>query len=88
MSVKITFKMGNYTLAAHIMFVLIKINSPNIILTNLNGPINLNEGLGSGAKCIWNPDNNKIINIAKALAHSSENHKNDIINLLINIIQN
>ena len=85
LSVKITFKMGDYTLAAH-MFVLIKINSQNITLTNINGTITLNEGLGSGAKCTWNPDKTKIIDIAKALAHSSENHKNDIIVLLNSII--
>lgn len=83
--VRITFKMGDFTLAAH-MFVLIKINSPNIELTNCEGAIDFSECLGSGAKCKWNPDNNMVVEIAKALAHSSENHKNDIINLLNGLI--
>src|SRR3989338_838020 len=52
--VRITFKMGDYTLAAH-MFVLIKISGQNIQLSNTEGTINLNESLGSGAKCICNP---------------------------------
>jgi len=83
--VRITFKMGDFTLVAH-MFVLIKIDSPNIELTNSNGEINLSECLGSRAKCKWSPDNNMIKEIAKALAHSSENHKKDIIHLLNNLI--
>ncbi len=81
LKVRITFKMGDFTLAAH-MFVLIRINSNNIQLTNNNGTINLSDGLGSGAKCEWNPTNDTIIEIAKVLAHSSRNHRNDIINLL------
>jgi len=66
--VKITFKMGDYTLAAH-MFVLIKISSQNIQLNNTEGTINLNESLGSGAKCIWNPNKELVVEIAKALSH-------------------
>ncbi len=84
LKVRITFKMGDYTLAAH-MFVLIKINSQNIQLSNNEGNIDLNESLGSGAKCIWNPKIDLIIEIAKALSHSSENHKKDVIDLLLEI---
>lgn len=83
--VRITFKMGDYTLAAH-MFVLIKINSANIELTNCDGVINLTECLGSKAKCEWNPNKDMIIEIAKALSQSSENHKNDIVDLLKELI--
>ena len=83
--VKITFKMGDYTLAAH-MFVLIKISGQNIQLSNTEGTINLNESLGSGAKCIWNPSKELVVEIAKALSHSSENHKNDVIRLLTELI--
>lgn len=84
LKVRITFKMGDYTLAAH-MFVLIKINSPNIQLSNTEGNVNLNESLGSGAKCIWNPNKALIVEIAKALSHSSENHKKDVVELLSEI---
>ena len=83
--VRITFKMGDYTLAAH-MFVLIKISSPSINLSNDLGEISLTQCLGSRAVCKWNPDKSVVIEIAKALAHSSENHKNDIITLLNGLI--
>lgn len=83
--VRITFKMGDFTLAAH-MFVLIRLNGSNIELTNCEGTVNLSECLGSGAKCKWSPDNDMVIEIAKALAHSSDNHKRDIISLLRNLI--
>ena len=86
LKVKITFKMGDYTLAAH-MFVLIGFNHPDVILENNDGSIVNNNALGSGAQCRWNPSKHAIIEVAKALAHSSENHKNDIIRLLGEIIR-
>jgi len=84
LQVKITFKMGDYTLAAY-MFVLIGLNNPNIILFNSAGGIQNNNPLGSGAKCIWSPSSHTVKEIAKALACSSEDHKNALINLLGNI---
>jgi len=81
LKVKITFKMGDYTLAAH-MFVLIGFNHPNIILENNEGNILTNNPLGSGAKCCWRPSKQNIVEVAKALAHSSRDHKDDIIRLL------
>mgnify|MGYP001573534487 FL=1 len=86
LKVKITFKMGDYTLAAH-MFVLIGFNHPNIILKNTEGNIVSNNPLGSGAKCRWSPSKQAIVEVAKALAHSSGNHKDDIIRLLGEIIR-
>jgi len=79
--VKITFKMGDYTLAAH-MFVLIGLISPDITLDNREGSIRVNNALGSGAKCLWSPSNQIIREIAKVLACSSRDHKNDLISLL------
>ena len=81
LKVKITFKMGDYTLAAH-MFVLIWLNHPDIKLENNEKNIATNSPLGSGAKCLWIPSKKAIVEIAKALAHSSKDHKNDIIRLL------
>jgi hypothetical protein len=77
--------MGDYTLAAH-MFVLIGLTHPNIILKNNEGNIVTNNPLGSSAKCSWSPSKQSIIEVAKALAHSSGNHKNDIIRLLEDVI--
>ena len=84
LQVKITFKMGDYTLAPH-MFILIGLNNPNVTLNNHTGNILTNNALGSGAKCVWNPSNQAINEIVKTLACSSEEHKNDLINLLENI---
>lgn len=81
LKVKITFKMGDYTLAAH-MFVLIWLNHPDIKLENNEKNIATNNPLGSGAKCLWIPSKKAIVEIAKALAHSSKDHKNDIIRFL------
>jgi hypothetical protein len=81
LQVKITFKMGDYTLAAH-MFVLIKLDNPNITLSNRENNIRNDTPLGSGAKCIWNPSNQTINEVTKTLACSSGGHKRDIINLL------
>ena len=86
LKVKITFKMGDYTLAAH-MFVLIGFNHPNIILENNEGNIATNNPLGPGAKCRWSPSKEAIVEVAKALAHSSRDHKNDIIRLLGEVIR-
>ena len=84
LQVKITFKMGDYTLAAH-MFVLIGLTNTNITLNNRDNSFANNNALGSGAKCVWSPSNQTISEIAKTLACSSEGHKNDLINLLGNI---
>ena len=86
LKVKITFKMGDYTLAAH-MFVLIGLNHPDIKLENNENNISTNNPLGPGAKCRWSPSKETIVEIAKALTHSSRDHKNDIIRLLNEIIR-
>lgn len=81
LQVKITFKMGDYTLAAH-MFVLIGLANSDITLSNHEGNIENANILGSGAKCFWTPSNQIISEIAKALSCSSEDHKNDLSSLL------
>ncbi|MFZ2149583.1 MAG: hypothetical protein WAV15_00265 [Minisyncoccia bacterium] len=81
LQVKITFKIGDFTLAAH-MFVLIGVNNPNIALRNVANNIQTNTPLGSGAKCHWAPSSHTIIEIAKALACSSVDHRDDLILLL------
>lgn len=81
LQVKITFKMGDYTLAAH-MFVLIGLTNSDMALKNREGNIENNNALGSGAKCFWSPSNQTISEIVQTLACSSKDHKNDLINLL------
>jgi hypothetical protein len=84
LKVKITFKMGDYTLAAH-MFVLINLTNSNIELRNNEGILENTNILGSGARCIWNPTNLIVREITKTLAYSSGNHRNDLVTLLNNI---
>lgn len=84
LKVKITFKMGDYTLAAH-MFVLINLTNSNIELSNNEGALENTNILGSGAKCIWSPTNLVVREITKTLAYSSEDHRNDLVTLLNNI---
>lgn len=64
------------------MFVLIRLNNPNISPSNTANNIGNNSPLGSGAKCLWNPPKQIINEVAKTLAHSSESHKIGLINLL------
>jgi len=73
--------MGDFTLAAH-MFVLIRLDNLDISLSNTENNIRNNSPLGSGAKCLWSPSKQTINEVTGALAHSSENHKRDIMDLL------
>jgi len=66
---------------------LIGFNHPDITLENNGGNIATNNPLGSGAKCRWSPSKKAVVEVAKALAHSSKDHKNDIIRLLGEIIR-
>tara|TARA_Y100000310_G_scaffold343222_1_gene449869 strand:+ start:2170 stop:2796 length:627 start_codon:yes stop_codon:yes gene_type:complete len=84
MKVKVTFKMGDYTLAAH-MFVLLSFFNKNLQSKNNAGKLKINSILGSGAHSIWKPSKKQIIEIIYTLAHSSENHRNDLIDILHNI---
>ena len=78
---RLTFKMGDYTLAVH-MFVLLPFSCRSVVLKNLRGVLSENEKLGSGAYAIWIPDKDDIISIMEGLAHASENHKRDLMGML------
>lgn len=81
-STRVTFKMGDYTLAAH-MFVLIGFNSGIVNFVNYAGEIENNTVIGSKAYCLWNINKEYVLNIINMLATSSTDHRNSLINLLI-----
>lgn len=80
-TVKITFKMGDFTLAAH-MFVLLRLDSEKIHLVGPNGLIINHNQLGSRAYCSWDISKIYIKNIAKTLAMASNAHRDSLIGLL------
>jgi len=78
--IRITFKMGDYTLAPH-LFVLLPFNHQSLQIKNIHGIVNEGSPLDSGCRGVWKPDKIDIIEIIKSLAHASEQHRNDLINL-------
>jgi len=80
-SIRLTFKMGDFTLAVH-MFVLLPFDCKAVELYNQEGKITRNDYLGSGAYAIWKVDKNDVISIIEGLAHASEKHRDDLIEML------
>lgn len=79
--IRITFKMGDYTLAPH-LFVLLPFAHEALIIKNINGVVGNGEILNSKCRGEWEPDKKDIIEIVKALAHASAQHRDDLIELL------
>jgi len=79
--IRLTFKMGDFTLAVH-MFVLLPFDCKALELCNREGKIARNDHLGSGAYAIWKADKNDVISIIEGLAHASERHRDDLIEML------
>lgn len=79
--IRITFKMGDYTLAPH-MFILLPFDPEVINLYNSNGLISDGSLLGSGGFAIWKPNKEVIYEAMQALAHASEGHKQDLLKML------
>lgn len=79
--IRITFKMGDYTLAPH-LFVLLPFAHHSLKIKNAIKVVNKEECLGSGCKGIWEPDKSDIKEIVKSLAHTSKQHMDDLIRIL------
>ncbi len=79
--IRITFKMGDYTLAPF-MFVLLPFEHSSLELKNNNGFVKEGEFLGSGCKGIWTPKKEDIIQIIKSLSCASDGHRDDLIKIL------
>lgn len=79
--IRITFKMGDYTLAPF-MFVLLPFGHPSLKFKNINGLVKENEFLGGGCKGIWKSKKEDIIQIIKSLSCASDGHRDDLINIL------
>lgn len=78
---RITFKMGDYTLAPF-MFVLIPFNHPSLIITNAHGEVRDGQILGKKCRGLWKPTKEDITEIVTALSHSSKDHREDLVNIL------
>jgi hypothetical protein len=76
--VRITFKMGDFTLAPH-MFILFPFNKIILDLFNREGSIADNDYLGSGCFALWKPSSDVICEAVESLAHASEGHKRDLL---------
>src|SRR3989344_1918992 len=79
--IKITFKMGDYTLAPH-MFVLLPFGNSSLKLKNLNGEIKREDFLGSVSMGLWSPTKEDIKEIVISLSHASERHRNDLVQMI------
>lgn len=79
--IRLTFKMGDYTLAVH-MFVLLPFDCDAIELINKKGKIAENDYLDSGAYAVWRPSWKDVMSIIEGLAYASEKHKIDLIGIL------
>jgi len=79
--IRLTFKMGDFTLAVH-MFVLLPFYHDAVELFNKEGKVTKNDYLGRGVYAIWNPNKKDVLSIIEGLAHASEGHKNDLLDML------
>lgn len=79
--VRITFKMGDYTLAPH-MFILIPFHHKSLKIINAFGEVPKEEILNSKCKGLWKIEKKDIFEIVESLAYSSKNHRDDLIDII------
>lgn len=79
--IRITFKMGDYTLAPH-MFVLLPFGHSLLKIDNCDGDVKEGSVLGRKCRANWKPRKEDIMEIIMALSHASKGHRDDLINIL------
>jgi len=81
-SIRHTFKQGDYTLADN-MYVLLPFNNSGItIFDKEDNAIAVGSKLNGGAYAIWKPTKTDVKNIIEALSYASKNHKEDLLELI------
>ncbi|MBA7608408.1 hypothetical protein ES703_15585 [subsurface metagenome] len=80
--IRLTFKMGDYTLAVH-MFVLLPFRKGIITLHNYAGEVREHALLSSGCYAVWGPTKDELKEIVEALSCASEDHKKDLLVMLV-----
>lgn len=80
--IRITFKMGDYTLAPH-LFILLPFEHDSVKIMNGYGKVEKEALLGSGGYAQWHPQKEDIIETIVALARASESHKSDLKDILL-----
>ena len=76
--IRITFKMGDFTLAPH-MFILFPFDKKVLEIFNCDGNVSFKNKLGSGCYAEWKPTLDVICKTIEALAHASGGHKRDLL---------
>lgn len=79
--IRITFKMGDFTLAPH-MFILLPFDKKVTGLSNREGVVEDGGILGSGCCATWKPTSDVICEAVEGLAHASEGHKRDLLAMI------
>lgn len=81
--VRITFKLGNFGLMPHPhMYVLLPFNHNSVKIKNIDGDVKIGKELGKKCLCEWIPTKSDVEDIILVLAHASEDHRNDLIQIL------
>jgi len=83
LKVRLTFKLGDYGVVSHPhMYVLVPFNFKSLRIKNKEGDVEKDKPLGGGcfAELILNEE--ELEEIILTLAHASNNHRNDLINVL------
>jgi hypothetical protein len=82
-TIRITFKAGDYTdIAAH-MYVLLSFGHPSLLIKNNKEEVQMGRLLGSKCLGIWTPSDNDICEFAKSLSIISKKHRDDLIRKII-----
>lgn len=88
LKVRLTFKLGDFGVVSHPhMYVLIPFNFKSLKLKNKEGNISDNRSLGSGCFGELNLSEEELKEIILTLAHASNNHRNDLINVLESVLE-
>jgi len=81
--VRLTFKLGDYGVVSHPhMYVLIPFEHKSLELKNKNGLVNFGEKLGSGCFGELILDKDDLKGVILTLAHASNNHRSDLVEIL------
>ena len=83
LKVRLTFKLGDFGVVSHPhMYVLVPFNFSSLKIKNKNGNVDEGDCLGSGCIGELILNEGELKEIILTLAHASNNHRNDLINVL------
>lgn len=81
-SIRHTFKQGDFTLADN-MYVLLPFSNQNVKVLDYQGQqVVLGTELGSGTYAVWKPTKEDVKDIIVSLSYASEGHRRDLLELV------